>query len=246
MQAYYSSILFDVNTGTETDLPNIPYSARTYPASAATVMLPLTPDNNYTPTILFCGGSNANFNVSTDGGANFNVTAVPADDSCVRINPDDPNPQYTDDDSLPEGRSMGNFIFFPDGTLWLGNGVGYGTAGYGNEHYSFGQSYGQDPIYDPVMYYPNNPSGSRFSRDGLQPSSQERMYHSTATLLPDSAILVSGSNPNADVETTKWATSYSVEKFYPTWYSNPRPEPTSDWPENLSYVSGSSLCTFPV
>jgi hypothetical protein len=27
-----------------------------------------------------------------------------------------------------------------------------GTAGYGDEHWSFGQSYGQSPVYDSVIY----------------------------------------------------------------------------------------------
>ena len=27
-----------------------------------------------------------------------------------------------------------------------------GTAGYGDERFSFGQSYGQEPIYDPLIY----------------------------------------------------------------------------------------------
>jgi hypothetical protein len=42
----------------ETPLDNIPDAVRVYPASAGTIMLPLTPANNYTATILFCGGSN--------------------------------------------------------------------------------------------------------------------------------------------------------------------------------------------
>ena len=82
---------------------------------------------------------------------------------------------------------------------------------------------------------PSAPSGQRFDRTGLSASSQERMYHSSATLLPDGSILVAGSNPNKDVTQVKWGTSYTVEKFYPAWYSETRPVPTSDWPENLSY-----------
>ena len=122
MQASYRTILYDMNAQQEYPLPDMPYAARVYPASAASVMLPLTPQNNYAITILFCGGSSANFSTSSDGGAGFNVTAVPADDSCVRINPDDQAPQYLTDDWLPEGRSMGQFVYLPDGTMWLGNG----------------------------------------------------------------------------------------------------------------------------
>jgi hypothetical protein len=122
MQAAYKTIMYDLTTQTETPLPNMPYAARVYPASAATIMLPLTPANNYNPTLLFCGGSAAPFEKSSDGGAGFNVTAIPADDSCVRITPESKNPQYVNDDSLPEGRSMGQFIYLPDGSMWMGNG----------------------------------------------------------------------------------------------------------------------------
>jgi len=61
------------------------------------------------------------------------------------------------------------------------------------------------------------------------------MYHSSATLLPDGSVLVSGSNPNSDCETpakqprhvlipdvdlenvpdAKYVTQYQVEIFYP-------------------------------
>lgn len=84
-------------------------------------MLPLTAANSYNPTILFCGGSDADLSKSSDVGAGFNITAVPADNTCVRIAPEGDG-KYYDDDLLPEGRTMGNFVYLPDGKLWLGNG----------------------------------------------------------------------------------------------------------------------------
>jgi hypothetical protein len=60
------------------------------------------------------------------------------------------------------------------------------------------------------------------------------MYHSTAILLADGSVLVSGSNPNKDVTTVQWGTSYVVEKWYPLWYSNTRPTPSA-FPDSLSY-----------
>lgn len=62
------------------------------------------------------------------------------------------------------------------------------------------------------------------------------MYHSSAILLADGAVLISGSNPNADVTDVQWGTKYSVEKWYPTWYHETRPVP-SGFPSSLSYVS---------
>lgn len=60
------------------------------------------------------------------------------------------------------------------------------------------------------------------------------MYHSSAILLADGSVLVSGSNPNKDVTQGQWGTSYEVEKFYPLWYSKPRPQ-ISGWPTTLTY-----------
>lgn len=244
LQAGYRTILWDLDAQEETELPDMPHSVRVYPASAATAMLPLTPANNYEPTLLFCGGSAADFSKSSDGASGFNVTAVPADNTCVRISPESTNPVYEDDDSLPEARSMGNFIYLPDGTMWLGNGVGMGTAGYGDEKWSVGQSYGQDPIYMPAVYDPNAPAGSRFNRDGLTASPHERMYHSTALLLADGSLLVSGSNPNKDVTTAQWGTSYVVERWYPKWYNEARPTLTNTFPTSLSYGGDAFTLTY--
>lgn len=234
LQAAYRTILYDLDTRTEHPLPDMPYAQRVYPASGAAVMLPLTPENGYSAELLFCGGSSVFLGNSSDGGAGFDVTKVPADDTCVRIRPDDATPTYSDDDSLPERRCMGQLIYLPDGKMWLGNGVGMGTAGYGNNNFSLGQSYGQEPVYMPAIYDPNAPAGKRFSRAGLSASGEERMYHSTAILLADGAVLISGSNPNADVTNVQWGTKYSVEKWYPTWYNKPRPVP-SGFPSSLSY-----------
>ncbi|WVN88451.1 uncharacterized protein L203_103662 [Cryptococcus depauperatus CBS 7841] len=234
MQAAYKTILYDMNAKKETPLPDMPHSVRVYPASAANALLPLTPANNYSATILFCGGSNAPFEKSFDGGARFNITSYVADDTCVRISPEDANPQYEDDDSMPEGRSMGQFVYLPDGTMWMGNGVHMGTAGYGDDKYSIGQSYGQDPLYQPALYNPSAPAGSRWTRKGLGETTQERMYHSAAILLADSSILISGSNPNKDVTFEQWPTTYSVEQWYPLWYNKERPT-ASGWPTSLSY-----------
>lgn len=232
MQAGWNTITYNWQSQTVTTLPGMPHAVRVYPASGGNAMLPLTPANNYTATIVFCGGSNPP-QWGDDGGAKYNVTAVPADNSCVRISPDDPNPQYSEDDYLPQGRSMGQFVYLPDGKLWFGNGVAMGTAGYGDEIWSNGQSYGQEPIYQPGLYDPSAPSGSRWNWN-LSWSTQERMYHSTAVLLKDGSLLISGSNPNADVTNTKWGTSYSVERWYPSWYNEARPG-NSDLPNILSY-----------
>ncbi|WWC71742.1 uncharacterized protein I206_105700 [Kwoniella pini CBS 10737] len=221
MQANRKTILYDYNNKTTTNLPDMPYAARVYPASAATAMLPLIPDNGYAATLLFCGGS-ATTQWGNDGTAGYNVTAVPADDTCVRITPEG-SAVYEDDDYMFEGRSMGQFVMLPDGTFWMGNGVGMGTAGYGDDDYSVGQSYGQAPVYMPAIYNSSAPQGSRWNRTGLVASTNERMYHSTAILLPDGSLFIAGSNPNKDFTTAQWRSRTDSERWYPWYYNEARP-----------------------
>jgi hypothetical protein len=98
---------------------------------------------------------------------------------------------------------MVNFVFLPTGKIFAVNGASMGmllihllvlrngslihpgTAGYGNDSWAIGQSYADDPVLTPAIYDPEAPSGQRWSRDGLGSSTVPRMYHSSATLLPD-------------------------------------------------------------
>ncbi|KAF8334888.1 glyoxal oxidase N-terminus-domain-containing protein [Cantharellus anzutake] len=251
VQANWGTMILDVKSGKETRLDNVPNAVRTYPASAATVLLPLTPDNGYSATILMCGGQNNNVWVQSKSLVN-----KAASNDCVRISPDG-DAKWKGDATLPEGRVMGSFIILPDGNIWLGNGAKTGTSGYGSGSYLIGQSYARDPVLAPVVY---DPSTRTFSRAGLGSSTIARMYHSSATLLPDGkslfsalrivpnadspfhnnaylsgSVFIAGSNPNGGVTDTTFATEYRTEKFYPWYYSNPRPQPISGLPDRLGY-----------
>ena len=91
------------------------------------MMLPLTPENNYQATILFCGGSNLQPDQWT---LNWDLAAYPADSSCVSISPD-LNQTWVDDDPIFQGRSMGNMIGLPDLKVVLLNGANTGVGGFG-------------------------------------------------------------------------------------------------------------------
>ena len=88
-----------------------------YPASGAVAMLPLTPANNYTPALLFCGGSDTpeayhgNYTWPY-----YNTWAYPASTDCQRLTPepqDGPLPAYEQDDDVLVGPTMGQFVSLP-------------------------------------------------------------------------------------------------------------------------------------
>ncbi|KIK69166.1 hypothetical protein GYMLUDRAFT_153319 [Collybiopsis luxurians FD-317 M1] len=233
LQSNWKTVLLDYHTKQETPLDDIPDAVRTYPASAGTVMMPLTPNNNWTSTILFCGGTNLQPSQWT---TDWDIAAYPASTSCVKITPD-VSSSYVQDDPLPIGRSMANLIFLPNGKIVCLNGVRTGTAGYGNVSWAIGQSFGDNPVLQPVIYDPDAPAGKRWSSEGLSPSTIPRLYHSSAILLPDGSILVSGSNPNSDYNVgpdVKYPTEYRVERFYPSYFNQRRPQPVG-LPKQLSY-----------
>jgi hypothetical protein len=242
-------VLWDYNANVETDLPDTPGNiVRVYPASGANAMLPLTPANNYTPTILLCGGQA----MDDASWGNYSYPAVdtwnvPASSRCDRITPeptDGSAPAYVQDDSLPVGRTMGQFIALPDGTLLVINGGSNGTAGYAQRTGTtttfgampFGESLATGPVGQPAIYNPNAAPGSRWSTAGLSSSNVPRLYHSSALLLPDGSVMIAGSNPNIDVNlSTIYPTTYTAEYFYPPYFSaKTRPVP-QNVPTTLSY-----------
>ena len=242
-------VLWDPNQNVETPLPNMPNGvARVYPASGAVAMLPLTPANNYTPTVLFCGGSD----MPADYYGNYswpfyNTWTYPASTDCQRLTPepaDGSTPAYEQDDDMLVGRSMGQFITLPDGTMLVINGAMNGTAGFANQtlytpslaQMPFFQSLASGPVGTPAIYNPNAPKGSRWSNAGLGSTNIARMYHSSAILLPDASVLIAGSNPNIDVElSAPYPTTYTAEIFYPPYFaSSVRPQVTGV-PQTLSY-----------
>ncbi|GLB37035.1 putative protein with domain of unknown function (DUF1929) [Lyophyllum shimeji] len=225
IQSNWETVLFDYRKNKETPLDDIPEAVRTYPASAGTVMMPLTPANNWTATIMFCGGSNVAPNKWTN--PNWIIPTFAASASCVKITPD-VSKSYVKDDPLPEGRSMANLLFLPDGKILCLNGARMGTAGYGNQSWAVGMSYADNPVLTPAIYDPAAPAGKRWSRDGLGASSVPRMYHSSAILLPDGSVFVSGSNPNSDYnvgDDIQYPTEYRTERFFPPYYDERRPQP---------------------
>ncbi|WWC91234.1 uncharacterized protein L201_006176 [Kwoniella dendrophila CBS 6074] len=234
IQAEFQTEIFDYKNNLEYPIADIPDCVRVYPASAATAVFPMTPENNWTATVIFCGGT---FLQSDQWTTTWPIVQYPANQSCVKISPDvDLN--WYHEDSLETGRSMGQFINLPDGRLFFVNGAHLGTAGYGNDSWVIGQSYADQPQYQSWYFDPKAVAGSKWSKAAV--SSIPRMYHSSATLLPDGSVMVSGSNPNADYvskesnPTYTYFTQYQVEIFYPDYWGKTKPNPTG-MPKQITY-----------
>ncbi|EJF57018.1 hypothetical protein DICSQDRAFT_157610 [Dichomitus squalens LYAD-421 SS1] len=256
VQANYSTMLWDPETNTETDLPDMPDQiVRVYPASGGVAMLPLTPENNYTPTVIFCGGSNmTDFQWGNYSWPFEDTWNVPASNKCHTITPEPTDGsvvEYVEDDDMIVGRTMGQFIALPDQTLLIVNGGANGTAGYSTRTLNtlnppYGMSLAAAPVGQPAIYNPRAPKGSRWSNAGFDTSSIARLYHSSAILLPDASVLIAGSNPNVDVNTTTvFPTTYQAEVFYPSYFAATNRPTFTGAPKTLSYGGNSFDLTVP-
>lgn len=230
--ANQDAMIFNWQANTETALPGIPNGVRiTSPFSAGATLLPLTPENNYTPEVMICGGSTVSDSVSPSSIS----SQTPASAQCSRLVLSEAGiAAGWQVESMPQARVMPELVLLPDGRVVIVNGAQTGVAGYGNVANRVGQSNADNPAFTPVVYDPSAPVNSRFSSAGIPATNIARIYHSTASLTPNGTIMLAGSNPNNDVTTTKYPTEYRMEFYYPPYMSKPRPTYTG-LPATVNY-----------
>ena len=216
------AMIYDWNKNTEERLPQIPNGVRvTYPMTGTALLLPLTPENDYAPEVLICGGSTLD---DTRPGYELSANKDLASDQCVRI-------LLTKEgikrgwqvEKMPEARLMPDAVLLPTGVVVILNGAGSGISGYGNVRDQVGASNAANPVRTPVLYDPAAPAGKRFLTQGLPKSPIPRMYHSVATLTPNGDIMIAGSNPNFDRSEVAYGTEYRVEWLRPPYMNKQRP-----------------------
>ncbi|KAJ6479370.1 glyoxal oxidase N-terminus-domain-containing protein [Mycena vulgaris] len=221
MVANNQSIIYDIEANTETILPDIPNGVRvTNPFDGTATLLPLSPPL-YIPEILICGGTNASDQIAV---ANLS-SQHPASDQCSRITLTAAGiKKGWEVEHMLEGRMMPEMILLPSGEVLIINGAQTGYAAISGVHDAVGNSNADNPALTPSLYNPSAPLGQRISNKGLPATEIPRMYHSTASLTPSGNILIAGSNPNLDVNTTvKFSTEYRVEYLNPPYISLDRP-----------------------
>jgi hypothetical protein len=241
MAANQDAMIYDWQTNTERRLPTIPNGVRvTYPMTGTGLLLPLSPENDYAPEILLCGGSTLD-----DNKPGYEISSQDAASAqCSRI-------LLTDEgiaagwkvEQMPQARVMPDAVLLPTGQVFIVNGARTGIAGYGNVLNQVGASNADNPVLTPVLYDPEGPYGARFSSSGMPTSGIPRLYHSVATLTPNGDIMIAGSNPNLDRSEVAYGTEYRVEWVSPPYMGGDRPAFGSDAPKSLGF---GEIVDFPV
>ena len=214
-------MLYDWQTNNERRLPPIPNGVRvTYPLSGTVLLLPLSPETEYTSEILVCGGSSID-----DTRPSWEISSQePASAQCSRIVLTEEGIAHGwEVEYMPQARVMPDAVLLPTGQVVIVNGAETGIAGYGNVKSQVGNSNADRPTLAPVLYDPQAPIGQRFSSEGMPTSDIPRVYHSVATLTPNGEIMIAGSNPNLDRSEVMFGTEYRVEWLRPPYMAQERP-----------------------
>jgi hypothetical protein len=226
MIANNQTIIYDVETNTETILPEIPNGVRvTNPFDGTATLLPLSPPD-FIPEVLVCGGSSSDDQIPS---ANLS-SQDPASDQCSRmtITPEGIKNGWAVEHLL-ERRIMPEFVLLPNGQVLITNGAGTGYAAVASVGDPVGNNSNADhPVLRPSLYTPDAPLGQRISNSALPTTDIARMYHSTATLTPSGNIMLAGSNPNSEVVNgTEFHTEFRVQFLNPPFMSVARPQLSS-------------------
>ncbi|TBU65526.1 copper radical oxidase [Dichomitus squalens] len=239
MAANRDAMVYNWKTNTERRLPRIPNGVRiTYPMTGTGLLLPLSPENNYTPEILLCGGSTID-----DTKAGYQISSQdPASSQCSRIVLTEAGiAAGWQVEQMPNARTMPDAVLLPTGDIVIVNGAGSGISGYGNVIGQVGESNADNPVLTPVFYDPSAAPGQRFSSAGMPTSNIPRLYHSVATLTPDGDVMIAGSNPNLDRSEVKYGTEYRVEWLGPDYMNRERPQIVGGVPKLLGFGKTAKL-----
>ncbi|KAG6897934.1 hypothetical protein C0992_008682 [Termitomyces sp. T32_za158] len=183
MIANNQTIIYDVETNTETRLPDIPNGVHvTNPFDGTATLLPLRPPY-YVPEVLVCGGSNSSDTLSSEQ----LDSQDPASDQCSRLVL---TPQGIERgwavEHMPVGRMMSEMLLMPDGRVLIISGGATGYAAVASVANAVdGNSNCDHPTFKPLLYNPNAPAGQRFDDKSIPATDIPRLYHSVVTLTPN-------------------------------------------------------------
>ncbi|KAI1841627.1 hypothetical protein JX266_012180 [Neoarthrinium moseri] len=183
---------------------NNPDSGRNYPLQGTLSLLPQHAPYTDPLGVLICGG--------TTDGANFAL------DNCISTQPDVAGADWVIE-RMPSTRVVSCMVGLPDGRYLIMNGAYNGRAGFG---------LAPNGNRGAVLYDPTKPVGARMTQ--LANSTISRLYHSEAVLMNDGRVLVSGSDPEDNVNPQE----HRLEYFSPDYILSGASKPTftinnKDW-----------------
>eukprot|EP00158_Paraphelidium_tribonemae_P008448 Partr_v1_DN28581_c0_g1_i4_m72602 putative Glyoxal oxidase len=173
---------------------------------AASMLLPLSHENNFDAEFIIFGGAASPINeVGIDTVARLKLNTV------------GPKHWTYDTERMPYGRIVSDVVMQPNGKMLIVNGGRLGKTGA----FAIGGPYLNASAVHAFLYDPKKPDGQRWSVMAESPI--RRLYHSSAVLLPDGRTLISGT----DQATFESETSYEhrAEAWTPPWLLKKIPRP---------------------
>ncbi|KAF9019754.1 copper radical oxidase [Hymenopellis radicata] len=216
------TMIYDIETDTETPLPELPNGVRvTNPMDGTATLLPLSPPD-FIPEVLICGGSDTDDRIPS-----LNLSSQhPASDQCSRmaLTPEG-IAQGWEIEHLLEPRTMPEMILLPNGQVLIINGAESGYAALDSVSDPVGNSNSDNPAFTPSLYTPSAEVGQRISNAGMPTTDIPRLYHSSVSLTPMGNVFIAGSNPNNLITNTsvKFPSEFRVEYLNPPFMTVERP-----------------------
>ncbi|KAJ6520169.1 glyoxal oxidase N-terminus-domain-containing protein [Mycena sanguinolenta] len=218
------TMIYDIETNTETRLPDLPNGVRVAnPFDGTAQLLPLSAPL-YEATVLVCGGTASD----TLPELSLNITD-PATDQCSRITLTPAGlAKGWEVERMPETRILMESVLLPTGDVLLINGAKTGYSGYPSVNGANATgSNAANPAFRGMLYRTSFPAGQRITQEGLPSSNIARMYHSAAALTGKGNIMVAGFNPQPAVilPPAMFPTEFRVEYLNPDFITNNSPRP---------------------
>ncbi|KND05076.1 uncharacterized protein SPPG_00751 [Spizellomyces punctatus DAOM BR117] len=175
------------------DLPKDGIMHRSFPFSGTNWLNPLTPANNYKPTVWICGGTNMTTtqqDLARDGKVSpwwDNCSQCLATSRCYSIEPEAANAQWVPEE-MPIARSQPMAINLPDGTIAI-----FGGSGKGHQGGDAGICLASAPTNKVVLFNPGETDSSERWKIGAE-AQVPRLYHASSVLRTDGSVLLAGSD----------------------------------------------------
>lgn len=194
---------------------NDPNGERTYGTS---VLLPLTPQNNYSAKVIIMGGDNP---------ATNSTELIDLSPAGAKISPACPSyaPCWVRGPSMAQKRVEMEATILPDGKVLV-------DAGSAQDEDATTASLRAE-IYDPVS--------NSFSSAGS--NAFPRLYHNIQLLLPDGTVLLAGGNPDQGVFENHIEIYQPPYLFNADGSPAPRPKAAANPPSSITYGQSFALST---